>query len=197
MSFAAIANIIAKANGDCRLTGHQTRGTNCISGTYRTHLSNQSLLCLNARRDRGDYARCHVELILSVFNSMPPCDPIKLGVGSPHLAFLIFVDEKPHWSSPAFAFAVMNCVPSGGFPKINSTDGRSVMPASAANLDWWISSKNLMPCRQYPSLSAIGAFRRDDAVIAGKDRRGQMQTEKLSKSGSGARTCVGSPPAAN
>ena len=24
--------IIAKANGDCRLTGHETRGTNCISG---------------------------------------------------------------------------------------------------------------------------------------------------------------------
>src|SRR5262249_62324189 len=55
-----------------------------------------TLLRLNARRDGGDYARRHVELILAVFNSVPPCDPVKLGIGSPHLAFLVLIDEKPH-----------------------------------------------------------------------------------------------------
>jgi len=52
------------------------------------------------------------------------------------------------------AFAVMNCVPSGGLPKISSTEGRSLMPASAASWDWSISLKNLMP------LSAMSFFKR-------------------------------------
>src|SRR5262245_13230268 len=38
-------------------------------------------------------------------------------------------------SRPALALAVMNCVPSGGFPKISSTDGCSLIPASAASFD--------------------------------------------------------------
>src|SRR4029453_5719612 len=38
-------------------------------------------------------------------------------------------------SSPAFGLDVMNCVPSGGLPKVRSIDGRSVMPAPAASFD--------------------------------------------------------------
>ena len=39
----------------------------------------------------------------------------------------------------------MNSVPSGGLPKTRSVDGRNVIPASAANLLWSTSMKNLMP----------------------------------------------------
>jgi hypothetical protein len=46
----------------------------------------------------------------------------------------------------------MNWVPSGGLPKIRSTDGLSLMPESAASFAWSISSKNLIP------LAAISFF---------------------------------------
>jgi len=55
-----------------------------------------SLLCPHARRDGGDHARCHLELILAVLDSVPPSDPVKISIGSPHLAFLALIDQKPH-----------------------------------------------------------------------------------------------------
>src|SRR3974390_763283 len=57
-------------------------------------------------------------------------------------------------SSPALGLDVMNCVPSGGLPKISRVEGRSLMPASAASFDWSISLKNLMP------LTAMSALMR-------------------------------------
>src|SRR6266702_3382096 len=56
----------------------------------------QSLLCFDARRDGVDYARCHLELVVAVLDSVPPCDPVKIGIGSPHLTFFVLVDEKAH-----------------------------------------------------------------------------------------------------
>ena len=48
----------------------------------------------------------------------------------------------------------MNCVPSGGLPKISRIDGCSSMPALAASADWSISWKKVMP------LAAMSFFRR-------------------------------------
>ena len=66
----------------------------------------------------------------------------------------------------------MNCVPSGGLPNTKSVDGLSLMPASAAKLDWSISLKNFMPLaamsffrRSIVSAKAIGAFDAHDTVV--------------------------------
>src|SRR6266702_748720 len=64
-------------------------------------------------------------------------------------------------SRPALGLDVMNWMPSGGLPNTSSVDGRSLMPASAASLDWSISEKNLMPLLAMSALmrviaSAIG-----------------------------------------
>src|SRR5881275_1233558 len=69
------------------------------SGSVRTcgaGFTTQSLPCFDARRNGADYARCHLELVVAVLDSVPPCDPVKIGVGSPHLAFFVLVDEKPY-----------------------------------------------------------------------------------------------------
>src|SRR4029079_3174919 len=55
-------------------------------------------------------------------------------------------------SRPAFGLEVMNWVPSGGLPNTSSVEGRSLMPASAASLDWSISMKNWMP---FAAMSAL------------------------------------------
>src|SRR6266702_3241621 len=64
-------------------------------------------------------------------------------------------------SRPALGLEVMNWVPSGGLPNTSSVEGRSLMPASAASLDWSISEKNLMP------LLAISALMRAIASAIG------------------------------
>jgi hypothetical protein len=44
-----------------------------------------------ALRTRG-----HFELVCAVLDPVSPCDPVKIGIGSPDLAFIVLVDEKPY-----------------------------------------------------------------------------------------------------
>src|SRR6516165_8656141 len=97
----------------------------------------RTLFSLHARGNRRDHGRSHLELILAVLDSVPPGDPVEVGVGRPDFALFSFSNTSSltGQSSPALALAVMNCVPSGGLPSMSSTDGRSFVPASAASFD--------------------------------------------------------------
>src|SRR5438132_14153030 len=75
----------------CTLTALQFRRSD------GSRLSPQLLLRFHARRDRGDNARRHLELVIAVLDSVSPCDPVEIGIGGPDLALLVFEDEQPNW----------------------------------------------------------------------------------------------------
>ena len=90
---------------------------------------------------------------------------------------------------PAFGLEVMNCVPSGGLPNTNSIEGRSLIPASAASLDWSISMKNLMPLAAMSALmrviaSAIGTELLTRTIPSSLSARAAETTERISKASS-------------
>src|SRR5215510_5634823 len=56
----------------------------------------RTLLSLYARSDRRDHGRRHLELIVAVFDSVPPGDPVEVGVGRPDFAFFVLEHEQSH-----------------------------------------------------------------------------------------------------
>src|SRR5215470_9747381 len=57
----------------------------------------RTLLSLHARGNRCDHGRSHLELILAVPDSVPPGDPVEVGVGRPDFAFFVLQYEQSHW----------------------------------------------------------------------------------------------------
>lgn len=55
------------------------------------------LLGRNARRDRGDDRRGHLELGVAVLDAVALGDPAEIVVDGPHLARRVLVDEQAHW----------------------------------------------------------------------------------------------------
>src|SRR5262249_47127670 len=51
---------------------------------------------LHARGNRCDHGRSHLELILAVLDSVPPGDPVEVGVGRPDFAFFVLEYEQSH-----------------------------------------------------------------------------------------------------
>src|SRR5262249_1678403 len=54
------------------------------------------LLRRHARSDRGNDSRPRLELVAAVLDSVPPRDPVEIGVCGPDLAFVVFEHEEPH-----------------------------------------------------------------------------------------------------
>src|SRR5262249_9525160 len=46
--------------------------------------------------NRRDHGRSHLELILAVFDSMPPGDPVEVGGGRPDFDFFVLEHEQSH-----------------------------------------------------------------------------------------------------
>jgi hypothetical protein len=66
----------------------------------------------------------------------------------------------------------MNCVPSGGLPKISSVDGRKAMPASAASFAWSTSRKNFMSEMSNPNSGLDWPVR----LLVYEDAKGKVWT---------------------
>src|SRR6516164_1987901 len=110
---------------------------------------------------------------------MPPCDPVKIGVGSPHLAFLILVDQKPHWPvEPGIGICCNELraewrVPEDQEHRRAQLDARTRCQLGLIDLieklDTLIGD---IPLQTLDRLSDwIGAFHCDNAVLASKSRR--------------------------
>ena len=110
---------------------------------------------------------------------MPPCDPVKIGIGGPHLAFLALVDQKPY--RPVEPGIGICCDELRAERRVTEDQEHR-----RAQLDARISCKlglidliekldafvgNILFQTLDCLSDRIGAFYRDDAVVVGKGRR--------------------------
>src|SRR6516164_10289558 len=150
-----------------------------FSPTWRARSRLRSLLCLHARRDGGDDARCHLELVFAVFDPVSPRDPVKIGIGSPYFPLLVLVNEKPHRPIESGIGVGGDELRAKRRVSEDQQYGRSKLDACISRqlglidlieeLDAFVGNVFLQTLNGLAD--GIGAFHRDDAIVAGQDRR--------------------------
>src|SRR6516225_12288280 len=110
---------------------------------------------------------------------MPPCDPVKIGVCGPYLAFFALVDQKPHRPvEPGIGICRDELraewwVPEDQQHRRSEVDARIRCQLGLIDLIEKLDALvGNIPLQTLNRLSDwIGAFHRDDAIVASKNRR--------------------------